>query len=56
MTGIKLRAATKDDARALAELINFAGEGLPFYLWERMTGEGESAWENEGKNWVLLVK
>lgn len=40
-----LRAATSDDAEALAELINFAGEGLPLYLWERMAEPGETAWE-----------
>ena len=27
------RRATPEDAGALAELINFAGEGLPLYLW-----------------------
>jgi ribosomal protein S18 acetylase RimI-like enzyme len=39
------RAATPEDAPALAELINLAGEGLPYYLWGRMAGPGESAWE-----------
>jgi ribosomal protein S18 acetylase RimI-like enzyme len=39
------RRATLDDAHALAELINFAGEGLPLYLWERMAGPGETAWD-----------
>jgi hypothetical protein len=39
------RYATPDDAEALAELINFAGEGLPLYLWTSMAGPGESAWE-----------
>jgi ribosomal protein S18 acetylase RimI-like enzyme len=39
------RRATPDDAEALAELVNFAGEGLPLYLWERMAEPGESAWE-----------
>jgi ribosomal protein S18 acetylase RimI-like enzyme len=29
----------------LAELINFAGEGLPLYLWGRMAEPGETAWE-----------
>ena len=40
-----LRAATPDDAEALAELINFAGEGLPLYLWEKMAEPGETAWQ-----------
>jgi ribosomal protein S18 acetylase RimI-like enzyme len=39
------RYATPDDAPALAELINFAGEGLPLYLWTKMAEHGESAWE-----------
>lgn len=39
------RHATPDDAPALAELINFAGEGLPLYLWTAMAEPGENAWE-----------
>ncbi len=39
------RRAGPGDAEALADLINFAGEGLPFYLWERMAGAGETAWD-----------
>jgi ribosomal protein S18 acetylase RimI-like enzyme len=39
-----LRAATPDDAPALAELVNFAGEGLPHYLWTKMAEPGENAW------------
>jgi ribosomal protein S18 acetylase RimI-like enzyme len=39
------RHATLGDAHALAELINFAGEGLPLYLWERMAEPGETAWD-----------
>lgn len=40
-----VRAATPDDAAALAEFINFAGEGLPVYLWERLAEPGETAWD-----------
>ena len=40
-----IRPATPDDAPALAELINFAGEGLPLYLWQRMAEPGETAWD-----------
>ena len=43
--GPPFRYARPDDAPALAELINFAGEGLPFYLWANMAEPGESAWE-----------
>lgn len=39
------RPARPVDAAALAELVDMAGEGLPLYLWERMVGPGESAWE-----------
>jgi ribosomal protein S18 acetylase RimI-like enzyme len=39
------RPATQGDAPALAELVNFAGEGLPLYLWTRMAEAGESAWD-----------
>ena len=39
------RRATHEDAHALAELINFAGEGLPLYLWGKMAEAGETAWD-----------
>lgn len=39
------RRARPEDDRALAELINFAGEGLPLYLWGNMAEPGENAWE-----------
>jgi ribosomal protein S18 acetylase RimI-like enzyme len=39
-----LRPATPNDAAALAELVNMAGEGLPLYLWGKMAEAGEDAW------------
>ena len=39
------RPTTVDDATVLAELINYAGEGLPLYLWGQMAQPGESAWD-----------
>ena len=39
------RPATIEDAPALADLVNHAGEGLPLYLWGKMAGEGETAWD-----------
>lgn len=39
------RQATVDDALPMAELVNMAGEGLPFYLWSQLASEGQSAWE-----------
>lgn len=39
------RRATPEDAQALAELVNIAGEGLPFYLWQEMTEKDGDPWE-----------
>src|SRR5262245_43039337 len=39
------RRARADDAAALAELVDFAGEGLPAHLWRRMAKPGETAWD-----------
>lgn len=41
----KLRKATPDDAEDIAQLSNFAGEGMPLYLWEGMTEGGETPWD-----------
>jgi ribosomal protein S18 acetylase RimI-like enzyme len=38
------RPARPDDAWALAELVNIAGEGLALHVWSGMAGPGESAW------------
>ena len=43
--GISLRAATRDDARALAELIDFAGEGFGRYLWSQAAAPGQDPLE-----------
>jgi ribosomal protein S18 acetylase RimI-like enzyme len=40
-----LRPGTLEDAPILAELINYAGEGLPLYLWGTMAEPGETAWQ-----------
>ena len=42
---MRLRPATLDDADALAELFDLAGEGLPLHLWARMAEPGETALE-----------
>ncbi|MDJ0759521.1 MAG: GNAT family N-acetyltransferase [Woeseiaceae bacterium] len=39
------RRARKSDADAMAELVNFAGEGLPVYLWSSMCEDGQSVWD-----------
>lgn len=39
------RRATPDDAAALAQLVEFAGEGLPLRLWTQLAGPGGDPWE-----------
>ena len=39
------RRARRDDAPVLAELVNYAGEGLPLYLWGKLAEPGETAWD-----------
>ncbi len=39
------RAATPEDAEHLAVLINYAGEGMPLYLWKRMAEKDETGWD-----------
>lgn len=39
------RAGRVDDAPLLAELVNYAGEGMPLYLWSGMAEDGETAWD-----------
>jgi len=38
-----IRAATPQDARTLARLIDIAGEGIPNWLWTQMAENGQSA-------------
>lgn len=38
------RPATIDDAEVLAKLVDFAGEGLPVYLWNQAKNRGETVW------------
>jgi ribosomal protein S18 acetylase RimI-like enzyme len=40
-----IRDARKGDCAELAQLINFASEGLALYLWRRMAGADEDPWE-----------
>lgn len=40
-----IRAASKDDAPDLAYLINLAGEGMPFWMWENMAEVGQTPWD-----------
>jgi ribosomal protein S18 acetylase RimI-like enzyme len=38
------RPATRDDAAAMADLVNFAGEGMPLYLWTKTAEPGGDPW------------
>lgn len=40
-----LRLANEADACELADLVNFAGEGLPHYVWMGLAEEGQDPWE-----------
>ncbi|OHV77876.1 GNAT family N-acetyltransferase [Ensifer sp. LCM 4579] len=40
-----LRFASEADARELADLVNFAGEGLPLYVWQGLAREDQDPWE-----------
>ncbi|MEM9222951.1 MAG: GNAT family N-acetyltransferase [Pseudomonadota bacterium] len=44
-----LRLARPDDSPALAQLINFAAQGLPLYLWKTPGEPGEDPWERGAK-------
>lgn len=39
------RRAAIEDAPLLTELVNYAGEGLPHYLWSTFANPGENAWD-----------
>jgi len=39
------RAANSDDASHMAKLVNFAGDGLPLYIWGTLAEPGQSAWD-----------
>ncbi|PTW59657.1 ribosomal protein S18 acetylase RimI-like enzyme [Breoghania corrubedonensis] len=40
-----LRIAMASDAARLADLVNFAGDGLPLHLWAEMAQDGQDPWE-----------
>jgi ribosomal protein S18 acetylase RimI-like enzyme len=39
------RRARIEDAPVLAELVNYAGDGMPLHLWGKLAGPGETAWD-----------
>ena len=47
MNKLKLphRPATQDDATALAELVDMAGEGMPVYLWRKLAEPGQDVFD-----------
>ena len=42
---VAIREAGKSDCAELAQLIDFAGEGLPLYLWKKTVAPGEDPWQ-----------
>jgi hypothetical protein len=40
----KFRPGQRDDAAVLADLVNYAGEGLPIYLWSKLAALGQTGW------------
>jgi ribosomal protein S18 acetylase RimI-like enzyme len=44
-SNISFRPGRIGDAALLAELVNYAGEGLPLYLWAKLAGQDETAWD-----------
>ena len=44
-SNISLRPGQIEDVALLAELVNYAGEGLPLYLWAKLAGQDETAWD-----------
>jgi hypothetical protein len=38
------RRATSAEVAALAQLVEFAGEGLPLRLWTQLAGPGVDPW------------
>ncbi len=44
-SNISLRPGQIEDVALLAELVNYAGEGLPLYLWTKLAGPDETAWD-----------
>lgn len=45
MLNSPFRKGTRNDVVALTELVNFAGKGLPLYLWEKSAEAGETGWD-----------
>lgn len=40
-----VRLAKESDASELADLVNYAGEGLPLHIWTGLATEGQDPWE-----------
>jgi len=39
------RMGRVEDALDMAKLVNYAGEGIPLYSWQKMAGPGENGWD-----------
>lgn len=42
---VAIRPARRNEAALLARLVNYAGEGLPLYLWGKLAAPGSSPWD-----------
>ena len=42
---ITFRPGTIEDAAILAQLVNYAGEGMPLYLWEKIAEGDQNGWD-----------
>jgi ribosomal protein S18 acetylase RimI-like enzyme len=42
---MRIRDARKTDCAELAELVDLAGEGLPYYHWQQIAEPGQDPWE-----------
>ena len=42
---VPFRLAHREDGAVLAQLINFAGYGLPLHVWEQMAGSAQDPWK-----------
>ena len=42
---VKFRPGKIQDAAILAQLVNYAGEGMPLYLWEKIAENDQTGWD-----------
>ena len=45
MAKFEVRMGRREDAEALCQLANYAGEGLALYVWEKNAAPGQNGWD-----------